>query len=864
MSWQHIRDQQPAIQTFIFERFLARVNAAARENRINPPECFILASFQINGYGTQINLAEARRLILHAARWGHQVSQACAYRLCQATDGSYVADEQVVTYLENRALDGSRAALQDLDRIAPEKAPRIKWILRMGSAGVGAPFFGSELINGYSHGQWINTFNNTVVLVQVLQRLNKIAEYKVNQRGDRILHMAAGCGKRDAVEALLNSFSALNVNQLNDQGETPLLSACRSGHKDVVEVLLQRGADASLVLASNESPLHWLVSFDDEDIEDVGSALVEKGGNIRLMATKYVTYSSFPSSIDFDHQPPGTPITWAVHHDRPAIVRFLLGAADTAAVCIDKLENQPSPMEWAAHYHHTECLKLMIEAMKQAKLGFTYLHFLQSATHSSDVLSMILRNGVKYKDRLKECMDYLLEETHGATFSTGIGGFGHTLLYFAVSEAHDAIVEYLLSPETTRLLAAGRERLAQKTGSSKMPVPRYGVYSPQHINMPCGDEQRTPLLECVRWNRYHLFELLLCNGADVQMRSRDPFDSTKMDWSALHVFAQAGHDIDVTLAERIVQAGAPVDGRLGDSLDSETPLLVALKNNAFNLANLLLRHNANVNARSESSGLLTLEYPTTILGHIVASAARHSIPRLRYLLYDCPAADQVEVIVESERSLTALHRVAWAYKGVFNRSPDGKSAQALNRKEYDFANNRDIAYELLQRFGDALHLNAKTADTCRTAMHLAVDAINVEVVRLLLDHGASISIPDSMGDTPADLALNAVRHEGIQCDGPCAQSPLRGVRWHCDVCADHDVCGACRSATHESSEHVFKEITLSQTMKRFMEGTSHSTMQDHEMVALDTIIDLLQARQRRDASHQALEEVSIGGLSLET
>lgn len=864
MSWQDIRSHQPVVQTFVFERFLARVNAAASQNMINPPECFILASFYINGYGTQSNWTEARRLILHAARWGHPLSQAYAYRLCKATDESYVAEEHIVAYTGIRALDGSRTALQDIEYVAPEKVQQILTRLRMGLAGVGAAFFTSELIHGFSYAQWINTFDNTTVLVQVLQRLNAIAEYKVNKRGDRILHMAASCGKRNAVEALLDNFSALNVDQLNDQGETPLLSACRSGHRDIVETLLQRGADASIVPVSNESPLHWLVSFEDKDIEDVGVQLIVKGGNIRQMTNRRIAYSAFPSGIDVDHQPLGTPITWAIHHDRPTIVRFLLGAADTAAVCVDKAENQPSPMEWAAHYHHTGCLKLMIEAMKQAKLGFTYLHFLQSATHSADVFSMILRNGFKYKDRLKECMDYLLEETRGVTFCTGIGGFGYTLLYFAVSEAHDPIVEYLLSPETARLLAAGRESLAPRVAPEDMPLQRYGVFSPDHINVACGEEQRTPLLECVRWNRHNLFDLLLTHGADVQTRSRNPFDKTKMDWSALHLFAHAGHDIDVTLAESLIRAGVPADAQMADRRDCETPLLVALKNNAFNLATLLLKHDADVNAKSVSSGFIVLEYPTTVLGHIVASAARHCIPRLRYLLYDCAAADQIEFVVESERNLTALHRAAWAYKGVFNRSPDGKPAQAMNRKEYDFANNRDIACELLQRFGDDIHLNSKTADTCKTAMHLAVDAFNVDVIQLLLDRRASICIPDAMGKTPIDVALAAVRHEGVRCDGPCAQSPLCGVRWHCTICADHDVCDACRFSIPDSPEHVFKEITLSQTMRQFSQGRSRRDMEDHEMVALAKIIDLLQARHRRDTSSQSPKDIIIGDLSLES
>jgi ankyrin repeat protein len=47
--------------------------------------------------------------------------------------------------------------------------------------------------------------------------------------GDRILHIAASCGQTEAIEALLDSFPSLEVNQLNDHGETPLLCACRAG-----------------------------------------------------------------------------------------------------------------------------------------------------------------------------------------------------------------------------------------------------------------------------------------------------------------------------------------------------------------------------------------------------------------------------------------------------------------------------------------------------------------------------------------------------------------------------------------------------------------------------------------------------------
>jgi TPR repeat protein len=79
-----MRDLEPSVQAFVFRRFLARVQNASKNNEANTPECFILASFYINGYGADSDHDEAIRLILHAAKWGHEISKAYGYRICRA------------------------------------------------------------------------------------------------------------------------------------------------------------------------------------------------------------------------------------------------------------------------------------------------------------------------------------------------------------------------------------------------------------------------------------------------------------------------------------------------------------------------------------------------------------------------------------------------------------------------------------------------------------------------------------------------------------------------------------------------------------------------------------------------------------
>jgi ankyrin repeat protein len=847
-----MRDLEPAVQTFIFQRVLARVQNASKNNEVNPPECFILASFYINGYGADSNHDEAIQLILHAARWGHEISKAYGYRICRAIKEDFRADDQMISNLWDMALEGSRMASQDLADVAPQIISQVRRILRDGLAGTGARFFEPEtgLLHGFSFGQWMYTFDNQQVLVQNFSRLNRIADYRINNRGDRILHLAASCGKRNAIETLLDSFSALDVNQVNDQGESPLLCACRAGQTEVVRLLLERGADASIATPSKESPLHWLISFDDADIEIMGGTLVASGADIRLRTTKSIAYSRFPSGIDVDHQQPGTPLNWAVHHDRPAIVKFLLDHAETAAICIDTVAPYPTPVQWAAYYHHAECLELMVEAMREEKLGFTYTTFLESATRSADVFSMMLRHGPQYKVKFKETFDYLLKATVGVTFSTGIGGFGYTLLYLAVSEAHDAVVEYLLSPEVEALLVAAQEQHNSKVFDPADKLTGHcGAFSREHINQPCGVNKLTPLSECVRWNRKSIFQLLVEHGVDVRAATRNPFTQDQVEWSALHTFAHAGHNANITLATDLAAAGVPVDGRLAQGSMAETPLLVALENNAFNLASTLLGLGADINALSLSSGLMSLEYPSTVLGHIVASAAQHSTPRLRYLLSQCDASESIDFIVEPERNFSALHRAAWAYRGTYSRSPDSKDPKPIQRDYYDMDINRDIMNELLQRFNSPEQLNLKSGYLGRAALHLAVETANLAAIEFLLERGAETDVRDELQQTPLELGQHAALHDGIQCDG-CGVNPLRGIRWRCRSCPDHDICDTCHKAGN-SPDHLFQKTGLKETVNQIatarglpQTGLNH-TYCNGDVESLVRILDLLEVESSR-------------------
>jgi ankyrin repeat protein len=422
---------------------MAKVQEALSNQYINPPDCFVLASYYINGYGTEVNFEEARRLIERSSSTylDHHSSRTYAFRIWKSLDPNYVPTTAMISNLAVMAVRGSRMAAIDLKEVAPEEYFEVESLIRDVHAGVGADFFYDEqMLGGFSYWQWVRTFDNQEILVRNLSTLNCIAEYKVNKRGDGILHMAASAGRIRAIETLLEAFSALTINQHNERGESPLLCACRAGQRTTVLRLLELGADASIVAPNGESCLHWLVTFNDDDIYAIGEALIRRGAELRVFTRERIAYSQLRATIDVDFQLPGTPLNWAVHHDRPCIIKFILEKASDPSVCLDwptDLLGKSSPLEYAAFFHHVECLELMTDTLDQAEVVYSLAPILAAGTNAADTFSMILRHGAKFEENLHKFLDFGLRKSSNVIFATGVGGSIH--IYFIMPSARVTI-----------------------------------------------------------------------------------------------------------------------------------------------------------------------------------------------------------------------------------------------------------------------------------------------------------------------------------------------------------------------------------------------------------------------------------------
>ena len=711
----------------------------------------MICAYRMNGYGCKQDTDEALRFLQQAVALEHHHARAFMYRIwktCRPAEAN-----PGLQYLKDYAAAGSRPALADFEKSFPaDEVSRIKGWINDATGGVGADWLRpSEMLDGHFQSQWIDdAWLMDKVHTSIPQK--PLSQLIVNKRGDTVLHFVAMCGRWKPFKALILDHK-MDINLRNDLGETPLLSASRAGHGGIIILCLQTfNADASLAASNGETPLHWLVQFGDQWIEPIVKDMIARGANIDAATRERVSHSVYPGRIDVDFQLPGTALSWAVHHNRPHIVQTLLRYGASANPTIEgRILNTA---ETAAYYHHHECLEVIIDFLETGvtrtssdaqidkRYAVTFGPLVNKAEQAADKFSMILRGGADYLNRLHATLDLLREKSELANFQGMMQG---SMLYSAVSKAHDEVVEYMFEKN----------------------------WLTETINLPVGEARRTPVLEAIRWNRENLVRTLVGHGADIHALAVNPFAPAVSNWSALHIYAHEGHDRDLSLIQILVEMGFPVEGpsgaddtqnvppdistlsiadKQGPNQINETPFAVAIRHNAFNLADTLLSLGADANSLSNTSGLSKVVNPLTVLGHAIVSNARYCHARLNYLL-NLVGDSSISFIVEPERNLTALHRCAIAHVEVMKRTDGGV---LVSRQEFDTDTNADIMYELLRKWSKPEEIDAKSGIDGNTALHLAVTVQNLGTVQNLLEAGASAAIENEHGETALQLVRKIV------------------------------------------------------------------------------------------------------------
>ena len=245
--------------------------------------------------------------------------------------------DQTLELLTRSAIAGdhwARLAMQPIfastGQTCPPDLPLVSWLQDLVAQGSSAAFSQLECLDPAAAssslklyrktfcGNSTQRFKSLVVDLDAVPRPHTI----LNVHGDTILHYAASTGNLVILQRSVNQVRQVSgVNSRNHFGETPLLQAARAGQTESVQFLVEHGADAALLNDFNESALHFITEFGDDDVKGVADALKRAGGLVHLQRVS--SDSTCNRFLRLHPTGPGTPIQRVVLAGKAKALKIL-------------------------------------------------------------------------------------------------------------------------------------------------------------------------------------------------------------------------------------------------------------------------------------------------------------------------------------------------------------------------------------------------------------------------------------------------------------------------------------------------------------------------------------------------------------
>lgn len=287
-----------------------------------------------------------------------------------------------------------------------------------------------------------------------------------NARGDSLLHRAAVEGDEESLNVLLEK-SENNIDARNSDGETPLICAMRAGHASIAESLLHHGADRQLADLRGVTALHWVISMDSVDLEQLRECFADASAIVA--STTVVSYSRHYGTI----LEPGTPLDWAVDVRNLDAVSFLLGLKADPMV---ETPGRPPALHRVSARHDSKVCELLLTAVSPADIS-------RLDTVGESALSYSLQRCMSFdrllisgqsKDGFENQLNLLV--SHGSDISY-VNELGENAIYCAVRrgdrEATNAVIPCL--GKGSKLLCT----VTTKTGLNRWSSVRRALYAEQ-------------------------------------------------------------------------------------------------------------------------------------------------------------------------------------------------------------------------------------------------------------------------------------------------------------------------------------------------------------------------------------------------
>ncbi|KAG7164267.1 poly [ADP-ribose] polymerase tankyrase-1-like 2 [Homarus americanus] len=547
--------------------------------------------------------------------------------------------------------------------------------------------------------------NGDLVRVKKLVSPQNVNARDTAGRKSSPLHFAAGFGRRDVVEHLLNLGAAVGAR--DDGGLIPLHNACSFGHAEVVSLLLKHGADPNARDNWNYTPLHEAAS---KSKFDVCIVLLQNGADHTIRNTDGKTALDLADTY-------ARSVLTGEYKKEELLEAARAGNEDRLLTLLTPLNvnchasdgRKSTPLHLAAGYNRTEIVTILLQhgadVHAKDKGGLVPLHNACSYGHF-EVTELLIKHGANVN-----AMDlWQFTPLHEAASKSRVEVCSLLL-------AHGADPTLLNCHSKSAIDVAPSRELQERLTWKKLLI--------------------LALLHCAVGStggkRRSVVEALLRKGAPLQEKNKEFL-------TPLHLSADKGH---YEIMELLLKHGSKVNAL--DGL-GQTALHRCGKEGDVQACRVLLQFGVD---------------PTivSLQGYTATQVATDPVQRLLHEDPPGPGVDSEQQLLEASKSgdIECVRRILTSQPHLVNvRDLDGRHSTPLH---FAAGYNRVPIVEYLLQHGADVHAKDKGG---LVPLHNACSYGHYEVTELLVRHGASVNVADLWKFTPLHEAAAKGKYDIVK------------------------------------------------------------------------------------------------------
>ncbi|XP_043916872.1 poly [ADP-ribose] polymerase tankyrase-1 [Protopterus annectens] len=599
------------------------------------------------------------------------------------------------------------------------------------SSSSGANSSGSCVVSGAFRELFEACRNGDLSRVKKLVDSSNVNAKDMAGRKSTPLHFAAGFGRKDVVEHLLQTGA--NVHARDDGGLIPLHNACSFGHAEVVSLLLSHGADPNARDNWNYTPLHESAIKGKIDVCIV---------LLQHRADPNIRNTDGKSALDLADPSAKAVLTGEYKKDelleaaRSGNEEKLMALLTPLNVnCHASDGRKSTPLHLAAGYNRVRIVQLLLQhdadVHAKDKGGLVPLHNACSYGHF-EVTELLLKHGALVnamdlwqftplheaasKNRVEVCSLLL---SHGAD-PTLLNCHGKSAVDMAPTPELKERLTYEYKGHC--LLQAAREAdLAKVKKSLALEIINFKQPQSHETALHCAVASPHP-------KRKQIAELLLRKGANANEKNKEFM-------TPLHVASERAHN---DVLEVLHKHGAKVNAL--DTL-GQTALHRAALAGHLQTCRLLLSYGSDPSIIS-LQGFTAAQMGNEAVQQILSESTPVRNSDVDYRLLEASKAGNLETVKQLCSS-----------QNVNCRDLEGRHSTPLH---FAAGYNRVSVVEYLLHHGADVHAKDKGG---LVPLHNACSYGHYEVAELLVRHGASVNVADLWKFTPLHEAAAKGKYE---------------------------------------------------------------------------------------------------------